>query len=247
MTEPSQLTRIEPREELATNNAAMLMKIIERAATSADFDVAKLEKLLDVKDRWEANEARKAYILALTAFKKEPPTIIKNRSASFGGAGKTAYDYANLAQCVGVIAPALSQHGLSHGWSMEQTEAGIAVTCTLTHEAGHSESIVMRAPADTSGSKNSIQAIGSTISYLSRYSLLAITGLAAEDQDDDGGRVDGITAEQKDRLVAIMREIPNLDTAAFLKYMNVAYLDMLPANRFNDALAALERKRGAKS
>jgi hypothetical protein len=240
------LTRVEPMPMTAEPGSVALMKLIERAAMSADFDVAKLEKLLDVRDRWEANEARKAYVVALSAFKKEPPTIVKNRTAAFGsrsGGAGTEYGYATLAQVAGIIAPALAKHGLSHGWSVKQDETGIAVTCTLTHELGHSESVTMRAPADTSGSKNAIQSIGSTVTYLERYSLLGITGLATIDQDDDAHHVvEMISPDQKERLIALMREV-NADVAKFLNFLGVEYIDMLPAKRFDDAVAALEKKR----
>src|SRR5437660_174203 len=62
----------------------------------------------------------------------------------------------------------------------------IRVTCILTHVQGHSEQVSMSAQPDTSGSKNSIQAIGSTASYLQRYTLFAATGLAPKDADTDG-------------------------------------------------------------
>ena len=39
---------------------------------------------------------------------------------------------------------------------------------------------------DDSGGKNPIQSIGSTITYLERYTILALTGLATKEQDDDG-------------------------------------------------------------
>jgi hypothetical protein len=44
----------------------------------------------------------------------------------------------------------------------------------------------MEAAADISGSKNQIQAIGSAVTYLERYTLFASYGLASKDQDDDG-------------------------------------------------------------
>lgn len=234
-----EIARVEP-ERRAITPMEMLQIAVER---NADLD--QLQKLMDLQERWERTEARKAFVVALGKFKADPPTVLKSRSASFGQ-GKTAYTYANLANAAAVIATALSHYGLSHRWSVEQNDAGIAVTCTLTHEQGHSESVTMRAPADTSGSKNSIQAIGSTVTYLSRYSLLAITGLAASDQDDDGflaGASEFISPEQKDQLIARMRDIPNLDTAAFLKYMGVATIDSLPANQFDRAIASLERKK----
>ena len=51
---------------------------------------------------------------------------------------------------------------------------------------GHSEAVSIAGPLDDSGQKNGIQQIGSTITYLERYTLMAIMGLAAHDQDDDG-------------------------------------------------------------
>jgi ERF superfamily len=60
------------------------------------------------------------------------------------------------------------------------------VTCILTHQMGHSEETTLAGAPDNSGSKNSIQAIGSTVTYLERYTLLAATGLAAANGDNDG-------------------------------------------------------------
>ena len=74
-----------------------------------------------------------------------------------------------------------------HAWDVAHEAGMISVTCTLTHSMGHSESVTMPPVApDNSGKKNSIQQVASAITYLQRYSLLAITGLAAKDQDDDG-------------------------------------------------------------
>ena len=135
--------------------------------------------------RYEAGEARKAYTAALADFKANPPSVVKGSSASFG-AGKASYDYATLDTVTGAVIPSLSAHGLSHHWSTSQEGGRVSVTCTLTHRDGHAESVTLSAPEDTSGSKNPIQAIGSTVTYLQRYTLLAITGLAAEGHDDDG-------------------------------------------------------------
>ena len=60
------------------------------------------------------------------------------------------------------------------------------MTCILTHDMGHSEETSLEGSADNSGSKNSIQAIGSSVTYLERYSLLAATGLAVKNADNDG-------------------------------------------------------------
>jgi hypothetical protein len=222
----------------------MLQIAVEKGA-----DIEKLQQLMSLHERWEANQARKAFVQALTAFKAHPLTVVKNKKAGFdskSGGARTEYEYATLAQVITAIVPALSENGLSHRWSTSQGEAGISVTCTLMHAMGHSESVTLSAPADASGAKNTIQAIGSTVSYLERYSLLAITGLAAVDQDDDaGGVVTLIDAAQKQELVDLIKEV-NADSIKLCKYLGIDYIDMLPSTRFAQAKAALEKKRKPK-
>ena len=166
----------------AVTPMSMLNVAVARGAT-----LDELTKLMDLQDRHEKTEARKAFVVALNAFKADPPEVLKNRQVSFG-AGKTAYKHAGLDDASAIIGEALAKHGLSHRWNVEQTEARIKVTCVLTHSMGHSESVSMEATADTSGSKNSIQAIGSTVSYLQRYTLFAVSGIAPKNADDDGNQ-----------------------------------------------------------
>jgi len=170
------------RQELATTTPADLLKI----AVTQNLDIDKLTALMDLQMRWEANEARKAFVLAMNEFKANPPTITKNRHVSFGtGDRATGYNHATLDHVCEAVCKSLSAHGISHRWKTEQTEGKISVTCVLTHQMGHSESTTLSGGADTSGSKNAIQAIGSTVTYLQRYTLLAATGLAAENTDND--------------------------------------------------------------
>lgn len=182
----NELVSREPRE-LAPSAPITPMGMLQMAVQQgADLD--KLEKLMGLQERWEANEARKAFVKALNAFKASPPVLVKNRHVSYQGAkGRTEYDHATLDHVSEEVGKALSVHGISHRWDVEQLDGGlIRVTCVLTHEMGHSERVPMQSAADQSGGKNSIQAIGSAVTYLQRYTLLAATGMAVKDQDDDG-------------------------------------------------------------
>ena len=158
----------------AITPAEMLSIAVQQGA-----ELDKLEKLMELQERWEKNEAKKAYTNAMSKFRSECPTILKTKD---GHNSK----YAGLAETIGQIKGLLAKNGLSHSWRTEQGNNMIAVTCCITHSQGHSECTSLSAGADSSGSKNSIQAIGSTVTYLERYTLVAILGLASSDQDDDG-------------------------------------------------------------
>ena len=120
----------------------MLQVAMDRGA-----DLDKLQQLMDLQQRWEASEARKAFVSAMTAFKANPPDIIKTKQVEYGN---TKYKHATLADVCAAAIQGLAQHGISHRWDVEQADK-ITVTCVLTHELGHSERVSMSALADTSG------------------------------------------------------------------------------------------------
>jgi hypothetical protein len=200
-------------------------------------------KLLDLQERWEATEAKKAFVAAMGAFKSNPPELIKNKAVSFG---KTGYSHATLDHISDVIGKALTEHGITHRWAVDQDNQTIGVTCILTHELGHSESTSMSAPSDTSGSKNSIQAIGSTVTYLERYTLLAATGLATKDMDNDaGGPVEFINANQRQTIERILDET-DTNFEVFLNGMfngAVKQLQEIPAHEFPRCMEMLNKKK----
>lgn len=174
----------EPKPVAAVTPMAMLQLAVEKGAS-----VEQLERLMALQERYEANEAKKEFVTAMALFKNNPVVIEKQATVDFTSAkGRTHYKHATLANVCDVIVPALSEVGISHRWETEQLENGmIRVTCVLTHARGHSERVWLQAGRDESGNKNSIQAVGSTVTYLQRYTLLAAAGIAVQDQRDDDG------------------------------------------------------------
>jgi hypothetical protein len=179
-----------------TNGALTPMDMLNHAVErGAGLDV--VSKLMDLQERWEKNQARKAFDAAVSDAKAEIPVIFKNKSVSFGN-GKTAYRHEDLAEIARTVDPILTKHGLSYRFRTQSDAGSVAVTCILSHRDGHSEETTLSASHDGSGSKNSIQAIGSTITYLQRYTLKAALGLAASNDDDGKTAETGelISAEQ---------------------------------------------------
>ena len=155
------------------------------SAMSQGASLEQVEKMMDLQDRWERKEAEKAYNAAFAAFKAEAVRIIKGREVTDGPL--RGRSYAELHDVVDAVTPALSRHGLSASWKLTRDEKDwIEVTCTLKHTSGHSESVSMGGPPDTGSAKNALQARASTKSYLERYTLKAICGVAEGGDDSDG-------------------------------------------------------------
>jgi len=212
-------------------------------AVESKADLQKLEGLLTLQERYEANQAKKAYHASMAEFKANPPQIDKDRKVKFDTSkGRTEYKHATLANITDKIGPALSKYGLSVSWSTKQN-GNIMVTCKITHVLGHSEETTLSAAADTSGSKNPIQAIGSAITYLQRYTLLALTGLAAHDQDDDGVGINqsSITEEERQGLNDWITKAGVKD-ADVLKLLKVESLDNITKRQLNIAITALKTR-----
>lgn len=150
-----------------------------------------LAKLWDIAEKVRQQQAHQAFVTAMTRFKQNPPTIRKTREADVRsrreGAASFAYKFANLADVCNAVVSSLSAVGIAHSWSTAQEGDTISVKCTLTHEAGHSQSTMLSAGLDLSGGKTTLQGLGSTVSYLERYTLLAACGLAVDDEQDDDG------------------------------------------------------------
>ena len=205
-----------PMPAVSTDSSS-LMKIIDRAALDPSFDVAKLEQLLAVKERWDETEAKKAFVAAMARFKAEPTVILKQKAVNIPGGAQ--FSHATLAAVVDGVVANLSKHGFSHRWETEQKDKLITVTCIITHELGHQERTTLSGAPDDSGKKNAIQQVGSTVTYLQRYTLMAATGLAARDMDNDGRGAGGGSEGQMDEkaVVDFMASIDGSGSAEELK------------------------------
>lgn len=159
-----------------------------RIALERGADLATLERLMALQIQVEERDARKAFTAAMTQFKAEPMEIFKRKRVEFTtrDGETTAYNHAELSDITDVVCPAMARHQLSHRWCVTQDGPQITVDCIITHVGGHSEKVTMRAAPDASGKKNAIQQIASAVSYLSRYTLLAATGMSTKGMDDDG-------------------------------------------------------------
>lgn len=167
--------------------SASLMDVIGRAAADPNTDVDKLERLLGMYERITAQKAKASFTAALAEVQPKLP-VIEEHGGIKDRAGNVQSTYAKWEDIADAIRPALHEHGFALSFRVVTTPK-VAVTGVLSHRDGHSEETTMELPVDGSGSKNDVQAVGSSFSYGKRYTaiaLLNITSRAKVDRDDDG-------------------------------------------------------------
>lgn len=230
-----------PRESEAPSPIPPLALSLLSAALARGADSEMLERLIGFHERSQAHEARKAFEKALATAKARLPVIAKNRQAMVG---RQPYRHEDMAEIARTITPILARHGLSYRFRSQSTGALVTVVCVISHRDGHSEENSLSASPDESGEKNSIQAIGSTLTYLQRMTLKAALGLAASDDDD--GQAAGpssVISRQQARELLDLIEDSGADKDALLSFFQIKGVTELPAARFRQALTMLNSRR----
>lgn len=180
--------------EIVPNGCEPNPSALLQLAVKQNLDIDKLEKLMQLQERWQAQQARKEFLNAINRFQAICPPIEKTKRVSFGN---TRYCYAPLGDIAATIKKPMSDNGLSHRWEIGEDADNIVVTCIISHVDGHSEKTTMKGGKDGSGNKNAIQSSGSTVSYLQRYSLIGALGISTADEDIDGQKEDPPASQQK--------------------------------------------------
>jgi hypothetical protein len=106
--------------------------------------------------------------------------------------------YADLNSVWGACREPLSKNGLAVTQTVQQRESGDVLVTLLGHASGQWISSTMSLRIKSDGKTNELQVLGSCLTYLRRFALAAIVGVApAEDDDGNGGRGYQSTPEPK--------------------------------------------------
>lgn len=165
-----------------TGNA--IISVIERAATNPDVDIDKMERLLDMQERIMERNAKSAFSAAMAQLQGELPTISEKGEIKVKGELRSRY--ARFEDINQAVRPIMQKYGFAVSFKVDTSDNFIRVTGVLSHREGHSEETTMQLPADMSGSKNTVQSVGSSVSYGKRYVLQALLNITTSGEDDDG-------------------------------------------------------------
>lgn len=221
------------------------LQLIDKAIT-AGMAAEQLEKLMDLQQRWQADQAVKAYHAAMNRCQARMPVVVKDRDNKH-----TQSKYASLESIEKVAKPIYVSEGfsLSFGTAASPLEGHVRITCDVMHVDGHMKEKILDLPIDLAGAKgtankSAVQGYGSTVSYGERYLLVAIFNITIANRDDDGNGSRGyITPDQVEQLNKLI-ELSGTDPKRFLTWAKIEHLGVMPQSVFPKAFQMLTAKMG---
>jgi hypothetical protein len=213
-------------------------------------DIANLEKMLALQEKYDAMQAKKAFIKAMAKFKETPIIIGKDKENK-----QYNSKYSSIGIIVNSCLPRMGLCGLSHKWEFDSQADHKFLTgkCIVTHCEGHSDSVSMTAPIDVSGAKNPIQQIKSTRTYIKIETFTSLMGLTSSETDlDDDGNNSGktvllITEKQAIEIRDIIESIEGFSETDFLEWAKKESIESICACDYQKAKIALSaRAKAAK-
>lgn len=243
------MTDIKLPSHLLENPISSTLALIERMAINPAVDADKMAKLLDMQLKVMDRQAEIAFTEAMTRLMPRLPVIDKKGTISFkdknGVERKTPF--ARYEDIDEAIRPLLIEEGFSLSFDTEATAGAPLIKGTLSHKSGHYRTVSMPLPLDTSGSKNNLQAMGSTISYGKRYLVGMLLNIITRNEDDDGGYLDSlpIDTEKAANINTRVMKFGDAYHAKFLAYMKVNDVREIMQKDFKKAITALEAKERA--
>ena len=221
-------------------------------AKEMGLSIDEMKEMMALQKEFEANEARKAFHVALAEFKKNPPRVVKDAlNQKYGSA------YTTIGNMVNIVNEAMGPFGLSSRWDFpETTDNTIKCACILSHTLGHEEKVTLTGMPDTSGSKNPLQERKSARTYLKLETFEAVTGMASvEGNINDDGNSSGkarapeivcITEEQSLIIDSKIKE-NDLDISIFTKWLGKkcpytkGNVDKLSVDHYSIVIAQIEK------
>lgn len=237
MAETALMTRDE-------NPMAMVRLMVEKGS-----DPDQLGKMMELAEKWQANQARRAFTDAMAAVQADMPTVVRDACNSHTGSR-----YAKLETVMRQCKPVCAAHGLTVSFSEGEhpREGWVRIIAQVRHTDGHVEVYHRDGPMDNKGPKggdvkSELHGVASTVTYLSRHLFCGIFNVTIADSDTDGNQPGAMVNEQQAVEIEQLLEQAGANVDRFKDWAGgIATIAELPMARFTAARDMLLRKIGGK-
>lgn len=226
------------RNEVVESKKMDMQQAIMAAVNNPDIDPERVERLLDVYMKIDAEKAKKSFFKSFSKFQEARPHVVRKKEGN-------NWKYATFEEIDSIISPILVENGFSVSYSEEDAADGkeMIMNVFLRHEGGHVELTKYKSlKIDSSGSKNDIQAYGSASSYAKRNALKLALGIVEVGEDDNGAKSDPALDSQLDTIKELIAET-KADKEKLFKIFKTDSLESLPKSIAEKMINALKVKK----
>jgi hypothetical protein len=268
LAKPSEIGRLQHYNaatelERSATQLAGFSELVTKTVLS-EHDMERVMFLIEQQKLLMERHARMIFNASLASVQASLPSINQTGLMELRDKNGKLYQttkFATIADIMDAVRPVLGEHGFSLMFKPDNMEDGrVKVVGYLRHAGGHEETASWILPQDSTGSKNTVQAMGSSQTYGRRYltlSLLNISSRFKGDMDDDGAASSQTVDEEVQTISeAQVKELHDRMADAgvklnqFLKAFGIDLMPDLPVARFKEAcdrLSEAKNQREAKN
>ena len=158
-------------------------------AINKGVSVETLERLVALKEKVDANNAKKEYDRAMAQFQAKCPVIIKKKEVKEKDKTTVRYKYAPLDSIVEQTKSIIAQYGLSYTIQTDSDKEFLTAICRVTHTAGHSEDFSFKVPIGNESFMSDVQKYGARLTFAKRYAFCNAFGILTGDDDNDAPNI----------------------------------------------------------
>ncbi len=236
---------VEEKKDIAVKNeSASPATIIQLAIEKGNVDLDKLERVMVLQERFEANQAKKAYNAEMVEVQNKIPLIAKSLNNP-----QTHSKYASLDSIIVEAKKIYTAKGFSICFHEGETNKNdhARIWADVVHELGHKETYYYDVPLDGKGIKGNPNMTGihgkaSSVSYARRYLMCLIFNIPTGDESDGNvGNIELISNAEKEYIDSLVNRTKT-DMVKFLVYLGIEKLELLPKKDYAKATTALKSK-----
>ena len=240
------------------SESAAIIQMIERAARDPSVDLDKMQRLLEMREKIDAQAREREFNERMAAAQQEMRPVSADANNP-----QTKSKYASYAALDRALRPIYTKAGfaLSFNTAPEAPPDHVRIVCDVTN-CGHTRRYQIDMPADGKGAKGGdvmtkTHATGSAATYGMRYLLKMIFNVAVGEADDDGnkagktGPVERVTEQQVKELNALLQKTstPAANVQIIFEHFNIDDLADLTPEQYRKTVKQLNKKlelEGAK-
>ncbi len=201
--------KLEETKTVAVVNKDQSVEALISQAVAQNLPVETMERLFSLREKVKAEQAREAFVDAMSKFQSVCPIIEKTKVVFQKDGVTIRYKFAPIDAIAQQIQKPLADNNLAYKWVVDNKPDMIKATCIVYHRLGHSEESSFEVPIDKDGYMTAPQKYASALTFAKRYSLLNALGISTGDDDTDATDVgkEAAPKSEKSKIIFLLRSL----------------------------------------